>query len=215
MSKRLIAAFALAALSIGARGQADAPQAAPAQTGTETIILIRHGEKTAHELGQLNARGLNRALALPDILVGKYGKPDYIFAPNPSEQIGSRDGGAYSYVRPLATIEPTAIKLGMTVNTQIGFTQIKELEAELTKPQYASATVFVAWEHGMEDEFAKNVMKDYSKDASVVPDWPGKDFDSIFVLRLTHANGATTAAFTLDHEGLDGKLSDTFPAPAH
>lgn len=214
MSNRLIAAFALAALSIGARVPANAQQAAP-QNGTETIILIRHGEKTAHELGQLNVRGLNRSLALPDVLVGKYGKPDYLFAPNPSEQIGSRDGGTYSYVRPLATIEPTAIKLGMTVNTQIGFTEIKQLEAELTKPQYANAVIFVAWEHGMEDQFAKNVMADYSKNASVVPDWPGKDFDSIFVIRLAHTGGTTTATFTLDHEGLDDKLTDTYPTSAH
>lgn len=213
MSNRLIAAFALAALIIGARVPANAQQAAP-QNGTETIILIRHGEKTAHELGQLNVRGLNRSLALPDVLVGKYGKPDYLFAPNPSEQINSRDGGTYSYIRPLATIEPTAIKLGMPVNTQIGFTDIQQLQTELTKPQYANSVIFVAWEHLMEDKFAKNVMAAYSKDASVVPDWPGKDFDSIFVIRLAHAGGATTATFTLDHEGLDDKLTDTFPSSA-
>jgi hypothetical protein len=216
MKKYLAVVTALAFLSIGRMAPADPPNSAPApQSVTETIVLIRHGEKTATELGQLDSVGLNRALALPDVLIGKYGKPDYLFAPNPSAKIGAKDGASYSYVRPLATIEPTAIRLGMPVDTQIGFSDIKGLQDELTKPKYAGSVVFVAWEHGMEDEFAKNVMKTYSKDDSVVPHWPGKDFDSIFVIRLAHSGATTTATFTLDHEGLDGKLSDKFPVPAN
>jgi hypothetical protein len=217
MKKSFALLSSLAFLSIGCTVLADPPAntAPPPSNATETIVLIRHGEKTATELGQLNIQGLNRALALPDVLIGKYGKPDYLFAPNPSAQIGARDGGSYSYVRPLATIEPTAIRLGLPVNTQIGFSDIKGLQDELTKPKYAAALIFVAWEHGAEDEFAKNVMKAYGKDASVVPHWPGKDFDSIFVLRLAHSGATTTATFTLDHEGLDGKLSEKAPVPAN
>jgi len=84
-------------------------------------VLLRHGEKPPGGLGQLTCKGLNRALALPSVLIGRYGKPDFIYAPNPSMQV--KDGRilpTYSYVRPLATIEPTAIRLGMPVNTQIG-----------------------------------------------------------------------------------------------
>jgi hypothetical protein len=41
----------------------------------ETIVLIRHGEKPDSGLGQLTCKGLNRALALPALLIGRYGKP--------------------------------------------------------------------------------------------------------------------------------------------
>jgi hypothetical protein len=37
---------------------------------TETIVLIRQGEKPALGLGQLNCQGLNRALALP-VVIGR------------------------------------------------------------------------------------------------------------------------------------------------
>ena len=97
----------------------------------ETIIAIRHGEKPPGGLGQLTCQGLNRALALPKVLLGKYGTPQFIFAPNPTQKV---DGDKYFYVRPLTTIEPTAIRCGLPVNTQFGFREIKELETELAKP---------------------------------------------------------------------------------
>jgi hypothetical protein len=53
----------------------------------ETIVLLRHGEKPAGGLGQLTCKGLNRALALPSVLIGRFGKPGYIYAPNPSMQV--------------------------------------------------------------------------------------------------------------------------------
>jgi hypothetical protein len=205
MQKTIVALFALMLMSFGWQATASY-----AQNTTETIVLIRHGEKTPTELGQLDCQGLNRALALPHILIKKFGKPDYLFAPNPSAQIDAADGHMYSYVRPLATIEPTAILLGMPVNTQIAFYDIKQLQTELTKPQYANALIFVAWEHGTEDQFAKNIMAAYSKDASVVPHWPGKDYDSIFVIHLVHSGPTVTATFSIDHEGLNGKLSNSY-----
>lgn len=174
---------------------------------TETIVIVRHGEKPANGLGQLRCQGLNRALALPGILTSKFGKPDFIFAPNPSVQIHDRNSPLYSYVRPLATIEPTAIQLGMPVNAQIGFDQIHLLQTELTKRKYDHALIFVAWEHGYQYTFAKNLLKDYGGDPSVVPSWSDDDYDTIFVIRLSHNGAKTSASFTVDHEGLNGKLS--------
>ncbi|HXC36205.1 MAG TPA: hypothetical protein VNV43_10045, partial [Candidatus Acidoferrales bacterium] len=90
--------------------------AAPAQTvpgqTVETLICIRHGEKPPGGLGQLTCRGLNRSLALPDVLLKKFGAPQFIFAPNPTQKV---DPGGYYYVRPLTTIEPTAIRCGLPV----------------------------------------------------------------------------------------------------
>jgi hypothetical protein len=180
---------------------------AQAENGTkrdkiETIVCIRHGEKPAAGLGQLTCQGLNRALRLPQVLIGKFGKPDFIFAPDPN-QVNHDPAGDFCYVRPLATIEPTAIRCGLPVNTHFGFTDIAGLEQELAKPAYARATVFVAWEHWYLDNFVKDVVKSSGGDVSQVPGWQGSDFDSIFVIRLVHNGKEATATFTRDSEGLD------------
>jgi hypothetical protein len=178
----------------------------PAQS-VETIVCIRHGEKPPGGLGQLTCRGLNRALALPNVLLARYGRPQFVFAPNPTQVA---DKGGYNYIRPLMTIEPTAIRCGLPVNTRFGFREIAGLEKELEKPQYQSATVFVAWEHGLLDDFAKDMVKTHGGDPAQVPAWPGKDFDSIFLIKIIRAGGTPTVSFTKEHEGLD-KLSDDCP----
>ena len=73
----------------------------------ETIIFIRHAEKPLAGLGQINCRGLNRALALPAVLTSKFGKPDQIYAPDPTGKVHD-PAGTFDYLRPLATIEPAA-----------------------------------------------------------------------------------------------------------
>ena len=90
----------------------------------ETIVFLRHGEKPEKGLGQLSCQGLNRALAIPDVLLDKFGTPGAIFAPNPSFR-KSDHGIDYDYIRPLATIEPTAIRVGLPVNVQFSFNDIQ------------------------------------------------------------------------------------------
>ena len=89
----------------------------------ETLVFLRHAEKPAAGLGQLTCQGLNRALALPTVLIGRYGMPDFVYAPNPNVKMID-SGQSYYYVRPLATIEPTAIRAGKSVNTKYGFSEI-------------------------------------------------------------------------------------------
>jgi hypothetical protein len=178
---------------------------APAKV--ETVVCIRHGEKPAAGLGQLTCQGLNRALRLPQVLIGKFGKPNFIFAPDPN-QMSHDPAGEFCYVRPLATIEPTAIQCSLPVNTHFGFEDIAGLEQELTKPAYARATIFVAWEHNYLDDLVKDMVKASGGDTSQVPGWPGNDFDSIFVIRLAHNKGGTTATFTHDTEGLNNLSTD-------
>ena len=101
----------------------------------ETIVAIRHAEKPPASLGQLTCKGLNRALALPKVLIPRYGKPDRIYAPDPGTRIGRLGNLSYSYVRPLITIEPTAIQLGMPVNALIGFKNVGQLRIELVTPR--------------------------------------------------------------------------------
>jgi hypothetical protein len=192
-------------IAVSARADGQTNAAAPA---VETIVCIRHGEKPKGGLGQLTCRGLNRALALPKVLLGKYGTPQFVFAPSPTEKVDS--GVKYNYIRPLMTIEPTAIRCGLPVNTEFSYAEIEGLEGELRKPAYQNATIFMAWEHEKLDDFAKDVVKKYGGDANQVPPWPGKDFDSIFVLKITRDQGRESIAFTIDHEGLND-LSDECP----
>jgi hypothetical protein len=182
-------------------GEADAAH-------VETIVGIRHGEKpSGNSLGQLTCRGLNRALALPKVLTTKYGRPNSIFAPDPA----MTNHPPNSYVRPLMTIEPTAIWLTMPVNAQIGADDIQRLQQVLTGPAYEDSLIFIAWEHGNLDRFAKNLVNTYGGNPSIVPHWPSSDYDSIFVIRLTRSGGRTSVSFRHDQENLGSHLSDSCP----
>jgi hypothetical protein len=198
--------------SHGAQGlqEASGSQVSHGSKG-ETIVLIRHGEKTAQELGQLSCRGLNRALALPDVLIKRYGRADYIYAPNPSVEVQKGNGPLRSYVRPLATIEPTAIRLGLPVNTQIGFNDIETLQKELMQPAYANALIFVAWEHEYLYKFARQMLVSGGKNPDTVQEWPGNDYDTIYIFHVVQSNGSREISFKTEHEKLD-HLSDACPA---
>jgi len=184
--------------------------------GGETIVMIRHGEKPSGGLGQLTCRGLNRALALPPLLIARYGKPDAIYAPDPAVEVQEGNNGPhYSYVRPLATIEPTAIRLGMPVNTQFGYDQIGELRQALMEPVYAHSLIFVAWEHDNLYRFAKQMLQEYGDGASLLPPWPGWDYGTIYVFHIarSESGGKPHASLTIQQENLGGKLRNTCPGP--
>lgn len=184
---------------------------APVLMGQETIVMIRHGEKPPAGLGQLSCKGLNRALALPKVLIGRFGRPDAIYAPNPADEDRGPDGRLYSYVRPLMTIEPTAIALGLPVNAQIGFEDIGKLQAALTAPRYAHALIFVAWEHHTLNRFAKQMLRSYGENPDAVPAWPKSDYGRIYVFRIRKVDGKPDLSFRIAREGLTGKLSGACP----
>jgi hypothetical protein len=166
----------------------------------ERIVFVRHGEKPAAGLGQLDCRGLNRALALPAFIGAAFGKPDAIFAPDPAEQ--KKDAGQpYDYVRPLMTIEPTAIAFGLPVNAQIGFANVERLQGALEAPEYKNALVVVAWEHKLIDVVARALLAAHGGDPGLVPTWDDSDFDSVDVVTLDTGH----ASFSRLREGLDGE----------
>ncbi|MDK4704771.1 hypothetical protein PH562_21140 [Rhizobium sp. CNPSo 4062] len=186
--------------------------ASAAEAGTQTIVFMRHGEKPEAGLGQLSCQGLNRALALPLVLTKLFGKPAAIFAPDPSKRKDD-SGTSYDYIRPLATIEPTAIALGMPVDTSFGYEDIDDLKTELKKPAYAGKLIFVAWEHKQIVDLARELMSENGGDEKAVPKWHGKDFDSLYVLRIGGAKAGSGATFEKVAEGLDGR-SDVCLNPA-
>jgi hypothetical protein len=184
---------------------------APLLPAQETIVAIRHGEKPQAGLGQLDCRGLNRALALPRVLISRFGRPDAIYAPDPADVDRGPGGHIYSYVRPLMTIEPTAIALGMPVNAQIGFKDIDELQAALTARKYSHAMIFVAWEHKMLNRFARRMLRSYGKNPDAVPVWPGNNYDRIYVFHIRKVDGKPVLSFHVTSEGLNGELSNACP----
>lgn len=164
--------------------------------------MVRHGEKPENGLGQLTCQGLNRALALPRVIEAKYGRPDAIYAPNPAKQKNDR-GIKYDYVRPLATIEPTAVYFGLPVNASIGFKNTDQLIDALVSPRYQNSLVVVAWEHTVVEAVARRIVARYGGDASSVPRWDGADYDSIYVVRIAQHDGSPVVSFSAAHEGLN------------
>lgn len=177
--------------------------AARAASAEQTIVFFRHGEKPAGGYGQLTCQGLNRALALPAVLKAKFARPSYLYAPNPSVKMNDAAGSFY-YVRPLATIEPTAIQLGLSVNTGYGYNDIAGLESLLILSRKADTTIFVSWEHAYLQKVVQSIMNKYGGGV-VVPAWTFGDYDSLYIVRVNYAGGTITARFERDSEGLNGQ----------
>ena len=169
----------------------------------ETIVFFRHGEKPTGGYGQLTCQGLNRALALPDVLIPRYGRPDSLYAPNPAVKITDQ-AGSFFYVRPLATIEPTAIRLGLSVNTGYGYSDIPGIEGRLITSSKASSTIFVSWEHIYLQKIVQDIMNKYGGGVTV-PAWTSGDYDSLYIVDLSYPGGTPTATFRREAQGLDGQ----------
>jgi hypothetical protein len=169
----------------------------------ETLVFIRHGEKPNGGLGQLNCKGFNRSLALPNVLIEKFGMPSALFAPNPSE-LKTDNGLKYSYIRPLSTIEPTAIKLNIPVNVQYSFEDIVSLEKELLSEKYREKIIFISWEHHLAEKMVKEIMVNINKQVVTnIPNWENDDFDSIYVIKIKEYTDGKIANFIIEHQDLN------------
>ena len=174
--------------------------------GTQTLVFLRHAEKPGEGLGQLNCQGLNRALDLATVLPERFGKADYVFAANPSRHVeeGSKDQ-SYSYIRPLMTISPSAIRLGLPVNIDYGANDTDALAEELLRDKYRNATVYTAWSHGYLPDLINAVAgKALGEKRVITEDWSGDDFDTLYVLTLTWHDGKASLLSRNVRQGLDG-----------
>jgi len=173
--------------------------------GTQTLVFLRHAEKPEGGLGQLNCQGLNRAIDLSTLLPEKFGKADYVFAANPTRNVeeGELDN-SYSYIRPLMTISPAAIKLGLPVNIEFSANDTSDLARELTDDKYHNSTIYTAWSHGYLPELINKVAgKALGEKQNITEDWAGNDFDSLYVLTLTWHNGKASLQSHSYKQGLD------------
>ena len=173
--------------------------------GTQTLVFLRHGEKPDGGLGQLNCQGLNRAIDLSTLLPEKFGKADYVFAANPTRNVeeGELDN-SYSYIRPLMTISPAAIKLGLPVNIEFSANDTSDLARELIEDKYHNSTIYTAWSHGYLPELINKVAgKAVGEKQKITEDWESSDYDSLYVLTLTWHNGKASLQSHSYKQGLD------------
>ena len=178
----------------------------------KTIVIVRHGEKPSLGLGQLTCQGLNRSLALAPVILARFGRPEAIYAPNPS--VLKKDRGVpYAYVRPLATIEPLAIRSVLPVDVEFAMTQIDPLAEKLLAAP--DGTLVVAWEHHWGEALARRLVAKLGGNSSEVPVWQDADFDSMYVIDVPDdRHGHPT--FRRELEGLDGMpktCPQALPAP--
>ncbi len=110
-------------------------------------------------------------------------------------------------MRPLATIEPTAIALGLPVDTTFGVASLAALGQRLTLPRYRDATIVVAWEHKQIVTLARGLIARKGGDPATVPAWSDVDFGSIYVVTLDDGG----AHLRIEQQNL-GSLPDACPA---
>ncbi|WP_236237159.1 histidine phosphatase family protein [Pseudomonas faucium] len=202
--RQLLLSLALVAVAVPLALEAVESQAQPVD-GTQTLVFLRHGEKPEEGLGQLNCQGLNRALDLATLLPERFGKADYVFAANPSRHVeeGSHDQ-SYSYIRPLMTITPSAVRLGLPVNIDFGANDTEDLADELLSEKYRNATVYTAWSHGYLPELINTVAgKALGEQRVITEDWSGDDFDTLYVLTLTWHDGKASLLSRNVRQGLN------------
>ena len=174
---------------------------------TSEILIIRHGEKPGQGLGQLSCKGFNRALALPKVLLKRFGKPDAIVVPNPGVQKADK-GIPYNYIRPLATVEPLAILLEMPVEASLAFNDLAGLESRLNQSLEADKNqqTLIAWEHKIAEQVVRNFLQHHDVKAEV-PHWEDDDFDSIFIISK---NEKGEIGFRVDQQHLNKLPSKCF-----
>lgn len=167
---------------------------------SENIIFIRHAEKPSNGLGQLSCKGLNRSLALPNVIISKFGIPDSLYAPNPTIQKPDH-GIKFNYIRPMATIEPLAIKISKNMDLTCGFSDVDCISNLLLSSENENHTILVAWEHHMIKPIITKIAGTKKID---IPEWASDDFDSIYVLKI----GKDDIKFEVQSQGLNGQIDE-------
>ena len=169
----------------------------------ETIILIRHAEKSIGGLGQLSCQGFNRSLLLPSYFQKNFPVANAIFAPDPGDKVAETEYNyaRYSYVRPLATIEPTAVALQLPVNTEIGYTNVTSLVSALVQKKYHHAVVYAVWEHQHIFLITKALLEKFHNQ-QIVPAWKNDDYSKVYVLTIHWNQHPVTIGFKITNEDL-------------
>lgn len=170
----------------------------------QTLVFVRHGEKPDNDSGQLTCKGLNRALALPNVLMSQFGQPAALFA------AASKQNKLGHSLRSIQTMTPTAIRVSLPIHLHYYAKETKALQEALLDKQYENAVIFIAWEHDNLVKVARDIMKHEGGDPNLIPKWKGGDFDSIYVLKIIRDDAGKSVLFEQRQQGLNG-VSDICP----
>jgi len=151
-------------------------------TGDLKIVIVRHGEKP--ETGEnLSCQGENRALALPAVLMKKFGRPELTYVPKLKMDTSTK------HARMFQTITPFAVQQNLTINSMYAEDDPVGVAQDVLQ---RTGLVLMVWEHSQIQPLAKAL------GVNNPPSWGKNDFDSIWV--VTPAGG--TATLTTAAEGL-------------
>jgi hypothetical protein len=131
------------------------------------VVILRHAEKPA-EGDNLSCQGLNRALALADVLYKKFKLPDHIFVPS------IKTGKTTDVARMYQTIVPFAVKHNLPIDTKFDVGSETALAQAILKK---TGTLLVVWEH---DRIPNLVRRLGIKEPALK--WKGTDYDSIWIV---------------------------------
>ena len=155
---------------------------APARSADLKIVIVRHGEKP-DDGDNLSCQGENRALALPAVLMRKFGKPDYTYVPS------LKLGKSTKHARMFQTVTPFAVQQNLTIDSRFAEDDAKGVKKEVLG---RSGLVLLVWEHSQIAAVAEAL------GVKKPPKWKGDDFDSIWI--ITPKSGG--AALATDSEGI-------------
>jgi hypothetical protein len=138
-------------------------------TRPKLVFLIRHGEKTGKKNDtHLNARGEERANALPGLFPAVFPAPDFIFATKATANSN----------RPVETVMPLAKALGLTVQAAFANDEALLLARELlASGRYAGKTLLICWHKGKIPALATALGV-----AGKLPEWTEQHYDRIWRL---------------------------------
>jgi hypothetical protein len=168
-------------------------------SGSRKIYVIRHGEKT-WSMGCLSKAGQARAKALLEIFHGKFAVPTHLFA--------NRYADPADCERCVQTLQPMSETLGLPINDTYGYPpwiggNQAGADAILKIVQHADdenddddVVVLVAWEH-LNIQYLVEYL---GVSKSMVPNWPGSDFDTVYELTYERKSDGKLTSFEIDAE---------------
>src|SRR5262249_34688689 len=139
---------------------------AAARAADLTIVIVRHGEKP-DDGDNLSCQGQNRALALPAVLMHKFGKPDYTYVPS------LKMGESTKHARMFQTVTPFAVQQNLTIDSSFAEDDAKGVADDVSK---RSGLVLLVWEHSQIQAVAKAL------GVEDPPEWKGQEFNSIWII---------------------------------
>jgi hypothetical protein len=140
------------------------------------ILIIRHAEKTSVAPGiGLNARGFERAAALPSLFPVLFEPPHAIIAAAPTKRSN----------RSVETVTPLAQSLYLAIDARFAKDDVHVVALELlSDPAYHDKTVLVCWHHKSIPALAEAL------GAPNPPLWDERRFDRIWKIEFEEQRAA-------------------------